>query len=137
DATPNTRPAWTMGRWEPALVLSHRFEFVSGGDELLNLPLVTVGTAVHERVAVGIDFTSNSETAAAHLGGNEAQWWLAVRGPSGARGHVGGLLGYNSAAGSVDGAVTARARTAWVSWVAEARGFSDAFGGGEAGAAGA
>jgi plastocyanin len=137
DATPNTRPAWTMGRWEPALVLSHRFEFVSGGDELLNLPLVTVGTAVHDHVAVGFDFTSNSETAAAHLGGNEAQWWLAVRGPTGARGHVSGLVAYNSAAGSVDGAVTARARTGWVSWVAEARGFSDAFGAGGSGAAGA
>lgn len=118
-------------------MISHRFEFVSGGDEMLNLPLVTVGTAVHERVAVGIDFTSNSETAAAHLGGNEAQWWLAVRGPSGARGHVGGLLGYNSAAESVDGAVTARVRTGWVSWIAEARGFSDVFGTGAAGAAGA
>jgi plastocyanin len=126
-----------MGRWEPALVLSHRFEFVSGGDELLNLPLVTVGTAVHDRVAVGVDFASNSETAAAHLGGNEAQWWLAVRGPAGAHGHVSGLLAYNSAAGSVDGAVTARARTGWVSWIAEARAFSDAFGAGEAGAAGA
>lgn len=137
DATPNTRPTWTMGRWEPALVLSHRFEFVSGGDELLNLPLITLGTAVHERVALGVDFTSNSETASAHLGGNEAQWWLAVRGPAGTRGHVSGLLAYNSAAGSVDGAVTARARTGWVSWIAEARTFSDAFGAGETGVAGA
>lgn len=135
DATPNTRPVWTMGEWEPALVLSHRLEFISGGDELLNLPLITVGTAVHERLAVGVDFTSNSETANAHLGGNEAQWWIALRGPSGARGHLSGLLGYNSAAGSIDGAVTARARLGALSWIAEGRVFSDAFGEGDAGAA--
>ncbi len=137
DHSPNTRSTWTMARWQPAMIISHRFEFLSGGDELLNVPLVTVGTAVHERIAIGLDFTSNSEVTAARLGGNETQWWLALRGPAGARGGVDGLIGYNTAAGSVDGAITTRARTGPVSLVAEARGFSNAFGTQAAGFAGA
>lgn len=137
DATPNTRSPWTMGPWEPALVLSHRMEFLVGGDELLNLPLITVGTAVHPRVAVGIDFTSNSEATARHLGGNEAQWWVSLRGPAGARAEVSSLVAYNSAARSIDGAVSTRLNTGPFSWIAEARGFSNAFGEGAAGLAGA
>lgn len=137
DATPNTRSPWTMGPWAPALVLSHRLEFVAGGDELLNLPLITVGTAVHPRVALGVDFTSNSEATDRHLGGNEAQWWVALRGPTGARAQVSSLVAYNSAARSVDGAVSTRLRTGPFSWIAEARGFSNMFGEGDAGVAGA
>jgi plastocyanin len=136
DYTPNTRAAWTMDRWQPAMVLSHRFEFLSGGDEVLNLPLITLGTAVSQRFAVGLDFSSNSEVADSKRGGNEAQYWLAFRAP--AIQHIGlsGMLGYNTAAESVDGAVTMRAGTGAFSWIAEGRAFSDAFGEGEAGFAG-
>jgi plastocyanin len=137
EFTPNTRAAWTFGTWQPGLVLSHRFEFIANGDELLNIPLITVGTAVHERVALGLDFTSNSEVTTGDLGGNETQWWLALRGPSGPKGGVNGLLAYNTAASSLDASVTARARSRFISIVAEARGFSHAFGGEEAGFAGA
>jgi plastocyanin len=137
EATPNTRSPWTMGRWEPALVLSHRLEFVAGGDELLNLPLITVGTAVSPRVAMGIDFSSNSEATTRHLGGNEAQWWMSFRGPTGARAEMSSLVAYNSAAESIDGALTTRLHTGALSWIAEARGFSNAFGEGAAGVAGA
>lgn len=137
DYTPNTRPAWTMDRWHPAMVLAHRFELVSGGDELLNLPLMTFGMAVRDRIALGFDFSSNSEVSADDLGGNETQWWLAVRGPASSRRALSGLLGYNTAAGSMDGAVTMRARAGPLAVIAEGRAFSDAFGGGTSGFAGA
>lgn len=137
DQPPNTRSAWTMAHGQPALVLSHRFELVAGGDELLNIPLITIGAAISDRFALGFDFTSNSEVAPARLGGNELQPWLAVRGPQGRRTGLHGLLAYNGAARSVDAAVTGRLRAGRLAVVAEARAFSDAFGSGEAGFAGA
>lgn len=137
DFTPNTRPAWTMDKWQPAMILSHRFELVEGGDELINVPTLTFGTAFGSRLALGLDYTSNSEVSAESLGGNETQWWAAIRGPSGNRGALNGLLAYNTAAGSVDGAVTALARAGSLSLIGEARAFSDAFGTGEGGFAGA
>ncbi len=137
DYTPNTRPAWTLDRWQPAMILSHRFELVEGGDELISVPTLTFGTAAGRRFAFGLDYTSNSEVSSRSLGGNETQWWAAFRGPSGHRGALSGLLAYNTAARSVDGALTARARTGFVSLIGEARAFSDAFGTGDAGFAGA
>lgn len=137
DFTPNTRPAWTMDRWQPAMILSHRFELVEGGDELISIPTITVGTALGRRLALGLDYTSNSEVSADSEGGNETQWWAALRGPSGSRGALSGLLAYNTAASSVDGAVTGLARAGFVSLIGEARAFSDAFGTGDGGFAGA
>lgn len=137
DYTPNTRPAWTLDKWQPAMVLSHRFEVLEGGDELLSIPTITFGTGVGNRIAAGLDFTSNSEVTAAALGGNEVQLWIALHGPGGERGGLSGLLGYNTAAASLDGAVTARTRRGFLSIIAEARAFSDAFGTGGGGFAGA
>lgn len=137
DYTPNTRAAWTMDRWQPAMILSHRFELIEGGDELISVPTMTFGTAVGSRVAFGFDFTSNSELSPASLGGNETQWWAALRGPSGSRHALSGLVAYNTAANSVDAAVTARAGTRALSFLAEGRAFSDAFGTGDAGFAAA
>ncbi|MGI8617785.1 MAG: cupredoxin domain-containing protein [Gemmatimonadaceae bacterium] len=137
DYSPNTRPAWTMDKWQPAMVLSHRFELVDGGDELISVPTMTFGTAIGSRMAAGLDFTSNSEVSAEKLGENETQWWAAFRGPAGQRGGLSGLLGYNTAAGSVDGAITARVRARFLTVIAEARAFSDAFGTGSGGFAGA
>lgn len=136
DFTPNTRSAWTMDRWQPAMILSHRFELVDGGDELLSIPTMTFGTAVSRRIAVGLDYTSNSEVTVESLGGNETQWWAAFRGPGGERGGLSGLLAYNTAASSVDGAMTGRAHAGFISLIAEARAFSDAFGTGDSGFAG-
>lgn len=137
DFTPNTRAAWTMDRWQPAMILSHRFELVEGGDELISVPTMTFGIAAGRRIALGLDFTSNSEVSAESLGGNETQWWAAFRGPGSERGGLSGLLAYNTAASSVDGAVTGRARTGMLSLIGEARAFSDAFGTGDSGFAGA
>jgi plastocyanin len=137
EFTPNTRPAWTMDKWQPAMVLSHRLELVEGGDQLVSIPTMSFGLAVGRRIALGLDFTSNSEVTAAGLGGNETQWWAAIRGPSTPRGGLSGLLGYNTAAKSMDAAATLRARAGLVSLIGEARAFSDAFGTGSAGFAGA
>ncbi|MEX1187382.1 MAG: cupredoxin family copper-binding protein [Gemmatimonadaceae bacterium] len=137
DYTPNTRPAWTLDRWQPALILSHRFELVEGGDELISIPTMTFGTALGSRLALGLDYTSNSEVSAESIGGNETQWWAAYRGPSGNRGAISALFAYNTAANSFDGAITTRARAGFVSLVGEARAFSDAFGTGDGGFAGA
>lgn len=137
DYTPNTRPAWTIGRWQPAMILSHRFEVVEGGDELISIPTVTLATAIGSRLALGLDYTSNSEVSVRSLGGNETQWWAAFRGPSGKPGALSGLLGYNTAAQSVDAAITALGRAGFVSLIAEARAFSDAFGTGDSGFGGA
>lgn len=137
DYTPNTRAAWTMDKWHPAMVLSHRFELIDGGDELISIPTITLGTAAGNRFALGLDFTSNSEVTVKGLGGNETQWWAAVRGPTRGRAALSGLLAYNTAAASVDAAATARARKGGFSLIAEARAFSDAFGTGGGGFAGA
>lgn len=137
DFTPNTRATWTLDRWQPAIILSHRFELVEGGDELISIPTMTFGTAVGRRLAFGLDFTSNSEVSVESLGGNETQYWVAFRGLGGERGGLSALLGYNTGASSVDGAVTGRARARFLSLIAEARAFSNAFGTGTAGVAGA
>src|SRR5688500_8348746 len=71
DYTPNTRAAWTMDRWQPAMILSHRFEIIEGGDELVSIPTITVGTGIGRRIALGLDYTSNSEVTVEGLGGNE------------------------------------------------------------------
>ena len=137
EYTPNTRAEWTLDRWQPAMVLSHRLELVEGGDELISIPTMTFGTALGKRFALGLDYTSNSEVDAGDIGGNETQWWAALRGPSSRRGSLSALLAYNTAASSVDGAVTLRARTRAVSFIAEGRAFSDAFATGSAGFAAA
>ncbi len=126
DYSPNTRAAWGMPVWQPTLILAHRFEILSGGDELISFPLVTVGTAVWERVAVGFDFTSNSEVASRNLGGNETQWWMAwsPRAPEW-RG-ISTLLAYNTAARSVDGALTVNRSVRRLSMIGEVRAFSNA-----------
>lgn len=137
DYTPNTRAEWTLDRGQPAMLLSHRLELVDGGDELISIPTMTFGTALGKRLALGLDYTSNSEVNAGDIGGNETQWWAALRGPSSQRGSLSALLAYNTAASSVDGAVTFRARSRGLSFIAEGRAFSNAFATGSAGFAGA
>lgn len=137
DYTPNSRAEWTLDKWQPAMILSHRLELVDGGDELISIPTITLGAAAGKRLAIGLDYTSNSEVSAGNIGGNETQWWAAIRGPSGERGGISGLVAYNTAASSVDGAVTLRARARFLSLIAEGRAFSDAFGTGDAGFAAA
>jgi plastocyanin len=132
---PNLRGEWPLDRWQTALVIGHRFEFISGGDELINLPTITLATGLFERLAVGLDYTSNSEIVPDKLGGNEVQYWASVSVLRGRRGRLDALLARNTAAHSGDGALTARARAGPVSVLAEGRAFSDALGTGSGGAA--
>lgn len=133
--SPNLRGEWPLERWQTALVIGHRFEFISGGDELINLPTMTLAMGLFERLAVGLDFTSNSEIVPHKLGGNETQYWASISALRGRRGRLDALLARNTAARSTDGALTGRVRTGAVSFLAEGRVFSDALGTGSGGAA--
>jgi plastocyanin len=132
---PNLRAEWPLDRWQTTLVIGHRFEFISGGDELINLPTMTLATGLFERLAVGLDYTSNSEIVPDKLGGNETQYWASVSVLRGRRGRLDALLARNTAARSGDAALTGRARAGPVSLLAEGRAFSNALGTGSGGGA--
>lgn len=133
--TPNLRPAWTLGAGQTALRIGHRFEFLAGGDELLNIPTLSLGLGLGRRLGAGIDFTSNSEVVPDRLGGNEAQPWLAAPVLRGRRGELDLTAAWNSAAASADASATATLRTGALVLGAELRGFTNAAAGGDAGAA--
>jgi plastocyanin len=135
--TPNTRSAWVAPPGSPVFVFAHRFEFISGGDELLNIPTLTLGSALTSWIAAGLDFNSNTEIDPRRLGGNELELWAMLPLLRG-RTSTGGLTAaYNTAARSVDAAVTARLSHRRVSLVPELRAFSNAFASGEGGFAAA
>lgn len=135
--SPNIRGGWTLAPGQGAFSFVHRFEVISGGDELLNLPTFSLGFGLPWRLSLGVDFTTNSEIVPARLGGNEAQLWLG--GPLARSARVGAeaLVSYNTAARGVDAALTGRLTFGAVSFLAEARGFQDALGTGKTGGAGA
>lgn len=132
---PNLRGEWPLDRWQTAFVIGHRFEFIQGGDELINLPTMTLAMGLFERLAVGLDYTSNSEIVPDKLGGNETQYWASVPLLRRNRGVLHALLARNSAARSTDASLTARARAGPLSILAEGRAFSNALGTGSGGAA--
>lgn len=132
---PNLRGEWPLDRWQTAFVIGHRFEFIQGGDELINLPTMTLAMGLFQRLAVGLDYTSNSEIVPDKLGGNETQYWAFVPLLRRNRGALHALLARNSAARSTDAALTARARAGPLSFLAEGRAFSNALGTGSGGAA--
>lgn len=135
--SPNLRPVWALAPGQAALRIGHRFEFIAGGDELLNVPTLTLGVGLPWRAALGLDFTSNSEIVPDRLGGNEVQPWVSVPVLRRARGGAELTLAWNSAARSADAAATAFANAGRLTALAEIRGFQDALGTGSFGAAGA
>ena len=135
STTPNLRAEWPLERWQTAFVFAHRFEFIRGGDELINMPLLTLGIGLPAGFATGLDFTSNSEIVPAKVGGNETQFWIGGPLLRGGASRIDGTAAYNSAARSLDGALTARVRVRSVAFMLEGRGFSDALGTGSSGAA--
>lgn len=132
ERTPDIRGAWTLAPGAPVFVFSHRFEVLSGGDELINIPTLGLAVGLPRRVTAGLSYTSNSEVNPDKLAGNETELWL--RAPLVRRSRVtaAAMLAWNSAAESVDGAVSGRARLGAVSLLGELRGFSDGFGSGDA-----
>lgn len=137
DHSPNLRGDWSLDRWRTAFVFSHRFEILEGGDELINLPTLTLGMGVSRLLQVGLDYASNSELVVGKLGGNETQYWLAFRPIDGRRTRVIATIARNSAAGSTDAAATVRTRFGMLSLNAELRGYSSVFGTGDGGSAAA
>lgn len=130
--SPNLRPVWTREAGAAAIRLAHRFEFLAGGDELLSFPTLTVGAGLGRRISAGLDFTSNSEIVATNLGGNETQFWVGWAPLTAERVGIDATLAWNTAAQSLDGALTGTFRFGALSLVAEGRAFSDQGGAGAA-----
>lgn len=137
DRSPGIAGTWTVDRGEGAFVFAHRFELMSGGDEVLNVPTLTVAVGLPWGLTAGLDYTSNSEIVVDNLSGNETQYWLKRAVGLGERAGLAGLVAYNTAAESVDGALSARGGAGPVSLLGELRGFSRRFGEDEPGVAGA
>ncbi len=135
--SPNLRSGWTLAPGHPGFAFTHRFEFLSGGDELINFPTLSLGIGLPAGVVAGLDYTSNSEIVRERLGGNETQFWLQRDLVFGELTRLGATAAYNTAARSLDGALTARQRVGPVTVLGELRGFSDLFGTEEAGVAAA
>jgi plastocyanin len=137
ERTPNIQGTWTLPSANAAFVFTHRFEFIQGGDELRNLPTLSLALGLPVGLTAGLDYTSNSELSPEHAGGNETEFWLKRAFQLGRRGALSATAAYNNVAGSADGAVDARVRAGPFSLLGELRGFSDMFDTGEAGLAGA
>jgi plastocyanin len=132
ERTPNVQGTWTLAPGAPVFVFSHRFEVLSGGDELINIPTLIVAVGLPHRLTAGLGYTSNSEVNPDKLGGNEVEYWLKAPLLDRPRGAAAAMLAYNSASGGVDAALSGRARLGAIGLVGEVRGFSDAFGSDEA-----
>lgn len=137
ERSPNIHGVWTIPSGTAAFVFAHRFEFFQGGDELFNVPTLTAAVGLPLGLTLGLDYSSYSEAIPARLTGNETQYWLKRRVPAGGVAEVAALVAYNSAASSWDGAVNIGRRLGPLDLFAEMRGFSDRFGLGEPGMAGA
>ena len=145
ERSPNLHGVWTLPGGSAAFIFAHRFEFLSGGDELFNVPTLTLGMGLPLGLTAGLDYTSYSEAIPGRVTGNETQYWLKRALPTGEIADVSALVAYNSAAKSWDGAVnvsrTLRSDLLFrglprAAVFGELRGFSDRFGSGDPGLAG-
>ena len=132
EHTPNVIGTWTLESGAPVFVFSHRFEVLSGGDELISIPTLTTAVGLWRRVTAGLSYTSNSEVNPDKLAANEVEYWLKAPLLDRPRRGAAAMLAYNTASGGVDGALSGRLRLGTFGLVGELRGFSDAFGSGEA-----
>lgn len=136
ERSPNLIGLWSMERWRLGFAFAHRFEFLEGGNQLINYPTLSLALGLPLGLTAGLDYTSNSEVIPASRFGNETQFWLKRPFHFGDHG-VAALVGYNNAAESIDGALFGRYRLGPFAALGELRGFSDRFGSGESGVAGA
>jgi plastocyanin len=138
DRSPNLQGVWGLDIGHLTFVLSHRFEFLEDSDAIWSIPTLTLGLGLPLGAMVGLDLTTFSEVVPEKLTGNEVQWW--VKRPVGLTPSTdaAAIVGYNTAARSIDGAVTARQLVGdRFQLFGEGRVFSDLFGSGSGGAAGA
>jgi plastocyanin len=137
ERSPNLHGTWGLQAGQAAFVFAHRFEFLDGGDELFNIPTLSLGLGLPLGLTAGLEYTSNSEIVVGARGQNEAEYWLKRGIPLGTRAAVAAMVAYNGLADSFDGAVSARTELGPLGIMGELRGFSDLFATGEAGMAGA
>lgn len=128
DRSPNLQGTWGLPGGRGAFIFSHRFELMSGGDEVLSVPTLTLAVGLPARLTAGLDFTTLSEAVPDALGGNEAQFWLKLPAHLGEQWEVALLAAYNTAASSVDGALDARFAGRRIQLFAEGRSFTNLFG---------
>lgn len=128
DRSPNLQGVWGLDPGRGAFIFAHRFEVLSGGDELVSIPTLTLAAGLPAGLTAGIDFTSLSEAIPASVTGNEAQFWLKRPVRISNSFDVAPLLAYNTAAKSVDGAIDVRYAVRRFQLFAEGRAFSDLFG---------
>jgi plastocyanin len=137
ETTPNLKGTWMPRTGTASFVFAHRFVSLHSGDEVFNLPTFTLAAGLPGGFAVGLEHTTNTETVASRLGGNETEYWVKRAFPLGRAASVAGVAAYNNVAKSADGAVSARVGAGPVTLLAEARGYSNMFHGDKAGFAGA
>lgn len=137
DRSPNLHGTWGLRAGHASFAFAHRFELLNGGDQLINVPTLTLALGLPWGLTAGLAYTSNSEIVARQVGSNETEYWL-KRGLTLAPGTaVAGIIAYNGLAESVDGAMSLRAERGRLALMGEARAFSDIFGTGEPGFAAA
>ena len=136
ERTPNIHGTWGLQSGQAAFAFAHRFEFIEGGDEMLNIPTLSLAVGLPLGLMAGLEYSSNSEIRADAQGSNEAEYYLKRPFPIGSRSAVAGIVAYNGQAESFDAALSARTELGRLGLMGELRGFTDLFATGEAGAAG-
>jgi plastocyanin len=131
ERSPNLHGVWTLPGGQASFVFAHRFELLNGADELRNIPTLTLAAGLPLGFTAGLDYTSNSEIALSSTGANEVEYWLKRAITPTRAVSFAGLVGYNSVAKSLDGALDARLGLGALALLGEVRAFSDAFGAGE------
>jgi plastocyanin len=135
ERSPNTAGVWTMERWQPMFVFAHRFIFLDGGNEMINFPTLSLAFGLPLELTVGLDYTSNSEMPG-NVRRNETEYWLKRGFRPTATTSLAGIIAYNRAMESTNGAISVRQDAGPISVVGELRGFTSLHGTGEGGAAG-
>lgn len=136
ERSPNIHGVWGLENGA-AFILSHRFELVNGGDEVISFPTLSLAAALPLGLTAGLDYTSYSEAIPSAITDNEVQLWLKRPFRLASSVDMAVMGGYNTAAESADGALDLRLGLGRFQLFGEARGFSSMFGTDDAGAAGA